>query len=457
LEHPLITRLKAFAVAQNLFHKNTLILIALSGGKDSVVLTHLLKALNQPMELMHCNFQLRGQESERDELFVKQWADELQVPLHNRRFDTNSYAEINRCSIQVAARELRYAFFEQVRQGVAQQGKMVRIATAHHAADNAETVLMHLFRGTGIEGLKGIPAHNGAIIRPLLWATPAEIESYATQNNLNWVEDSSNLKATYIRNFIRHKVMPLVEESFPQALSGINATAKKATEAAMLYREMVEIKLKKGVKVDRGIDKIAIAQWQKMEPRQTLIWEWIKKFGFTEGQTGEVEKLMVAQNGKSIHSASHRLLNNRGWLLMIPNTTSEATLQYTESLPADFVLTEARNLTISKELAFTAELMLVKSCPQEALVDAALLHFPLILRPTKPGDYFYPLGMQKKKKVARLLIDLKLSMAEKEQVYVLESDHRILWVAGYRLDDRFKITDNTKNIVKLWLQLPGDK
>ena len=454
MEHPLITRLKVFAAAQNLFDKNTLVLVALSGGKDSVVLTHLLKTFAQPMELMHCNFQLRGQESERDELFVKQWAEELQLPLHHRRFDTDRYAEINRCSIQVAARELRYVFFEQIRKGLAQQGKRIRIATAHHADDSAETVLMHLFRGTGIEGLKGIPAYNGAIIRPLIWATSSEIENYATQNSLKWVEDSSNPQSTYTRNFIRNKVIPLVEESFPQALAGITATAKKAAEAALLYREMVEIKLKKAIKSDRGIEKIAVAQWQKIAPRTTLIWEWIKKFGFTEGQTGEVEKLLVAQNGKSIHSASHRLLNNRGWLLMVPNTISEATLQYTEWLPADFVMPEGKSLTISKEMAFTLEQMPAKSSLQEALVDAALLRFPLILRPAKPGDYFYPLGMQKKKKLARLLIDLKLSMAEKEQVYVLVSNQRIVWVVGYRLDDRFKITDKTRNIVKIRMELP---
>lgn len=441
----------------HLFDKNTLILIALSGGKDSVVLTHLLLQLEQPVALMHCNFQLRGLESERDESFVRQWAAALKLPLHTRRFDTNSYADIHRCSIQVAARELRYAYFEEIRQSLTGPGKTVRIATAHHAGDSAETLLMHLFRGTGIEGLRGIPAINGSIIRPLLWAAPREIEEYALENQLDWVEDSSNLKTHYTRNFIRHKVLPLIEEQFPQALTGINATAHKTAEATLLYQEMVTLRLKKGVKIEKGIEKIAIAQWKKMIPLRTLLWEWVKKFGFTEGQVGEVEKLFDAANGSYIASQTHRLLHNRGWLLMLPVQSTDHPVQMIASLPAECKLPNKGMLKISAGEPLAENIIPSALTPQDAWLDAGRLRLPLLLRPAKPGDYFYPLGMQKKKKVARLLIDLKLSMEEKEQVWVLESDQRIVWVVGYRMDDRFKITAGTQQVVKCGLRFTKAK
>lgn len=448
----LIEKFELENISHTLFHKQYLIIIAISGGLDSVVLTHLLKSIGQPMMLAHCNFQLRGAESDRDEAFVRNLASEWKIPLHVRHFNTKTYAQEQKLGIQVAARQLRYDFFEALRQQFADQGRQVLIATAHHANDNVETVMMNLFRGTGIDGLKGIPVRNGYIIRPLLFATRKQLEGYAQDNQLSWVEDSSNAKVDYTRNYIRKTIIPAVEKQYPSVVESLHDATKVFKDVAALYHEAVVRRLKRIVAKEKELEKIPVRKLVKMEQASTILFEWMKDFGFTQGQVGEVMKLTEATNGSYVSSATHRVIRNRAWLIMAPSVGEAAQLFVVNALPFTALLSDGRQLTLQKPQPYDTTMGIPKLPGHEVFLDADLVKFPLIVRPWKQGDYFYPLGMRKKKKVARFLIDSKVSPLEKEHVYVIESHGRIIWVVGYRVDDRCKIAASTRNIIKMHMK-----
>lgn len=445
-----------FAGKQRLFEPGDTVIVAISGGVDSVVLAHLLYSLNQPMVLAHCNFQLRGEESNRDEQFVRGLAAKWGIPLFVETFDTKAYAKENKLSTQVAARQLRYCFFEQLRNQVIQGRGKTWIATAHHANDAAETMLMNLFRGTGIDGLKGIPVKNGFIIRPLLFAFREQIETYAAQAGLEWVEDSSNEKQDYARNLVRHSVIPAVQQKYPLVVQNLVASMERLKEAAALYHQMVSRLLKRMIVHEAGMQKIPVLRLSKAAEQKSITWEWIKDYGFTEGQAGEVVKLLDATNGSYISSESHRLLKNRGWLILTELNGLVHSPRVIEQLPAEIQFEEGRRIVLEAISGYDPHAALPSSGPHEAWLDAAQLPLPLVLRLWKPGDYFYPLGMAKKKKIARFLIDHKVSPIEKEKVWVLESMGRIVWVVGYRIDDRYKITAKTRLVVKMKV-LPGNE
>jgi tRNA(Ile)-lysidine synthase len=439
-------------ISYTLFHKQHLIIIAISGGLDSVVLTHLLKSIGQPIMLAHCNFQLRGAESERDEAYVRTLASEWKIPLHIRRFDTKAYAHEQKVGIQVAARQLRYDFFEALRQQFADQGRQVLIATAHHANDHVETVLMHLFRGTGIDGLRGIPKQNGYIIRPLLFAKRQALEDYAMENQLSWVEDSSNEKEDYTRNYIRHTVIPAVEKQFPALVENIQASSLIFRDVSALYHEAVANRLKKLVTKENGLEKVPVLKLIKMDQANTILFEWMKGYGFTQGQTGEVMKLTNAANGSYVASATHRIIRNRAWLIMAPLLETSTPLQIIEELSFTVSLANGHLLKIQQPQPYASAAGIPKLPVNEIWVDASKISLPLIIRSWKQGDYFYPLGMRKKKKIARFLIDSKVSPLEKEKIMVLESKGRIIWVMGHRMDDRFKILPVTKIFIRMSFQ-----
>jgi len=449
VDNSLFTKFKEFSKKQKLFEPTDTIIVAISGGMDSVVLAHLLISINQPVVLAHCNFQLRGNESLRDEQFVRDFAGKWHLPLFTETFDTEAYAQEHKLSIQVAARQLRYDFFERLKKQLAGQGKKVWIATAHHANDAAETLLMNIFRGTGIDGLRGIPVKNGSIIRPLLFAYRDEVEAYANASGLTWVEDSSNAKEDYARNLVRHSVLPVVEKKYPQVIQNLAGTIEKMREAAAIYHQMVDHRLKKMIVAEGNLQKVPVLKMSKATERNTLIWEWIKNFGFSEGQVGEVVKLFDAANGSYLLSGSHRLLRNRAWLILSPLREINRAPVIVEFLPADEIFAETKRLRMGDREVAVKETAIPALPETEALFDAGKLVFPLMIRPWKAGDYFYPLGMAKKKKVARFLIDKKLSPDEKENTWVLESDKRIVWIIGLRIDDRFKITSNTREVVKM--------
>ena len=440
-------KFKLYIHQQNLFHPKDRLLIAVSGGIDSVVLCALCKAAGYSFEIAHCNFQLRGTDSQRDEAFVKALAKKYAVPFHLKLFDTNDYAKATKKSIETAARDLRYEWFTDLLTSSQQNEstKLDFLLTGHHADDNMETVVMNFFRGTGIHGLKGILSSNGKIIRPLLFARRSELESYATEHGLEFVTDHTNFENDYTRNYFRNKILPLVSETYPEAANNVLKNIQRFRETEILFQQAVE-KHKKNLLAYRGNEvHIPVLKLLKTIPLVTVFHEIIKEFGFTAHQTEEAIALLQSETGKYIQSATHRIIKNKSWLIISPN----------QSLAAQHILIEENDiqidyfkglLSIEKKDMETFKLL---DNPMIAQLDLAKITFPLLLRRWKTGDYFYPLGMQKKKKLGRFLSDQKLSITEKENVWVLVMDQKIIWVVGLRIDNRFKVSDTTQKIY--WL------
>ncbi|MBN9297190.1 MAG: tRNA lysidine(34) synthetase TilS [Filimonas sp.] len=419
------------------------LLLAVSGGIDSVAMVDLFAKAGYRFVIAHCNFQLRGAESERDEAFVRSLGDKYGCEVLVQKFDTADYATANKLSIQEAARTLRYNWFKEVLTAQLPNGL---IATAHHGDDNIETLLMHFFRGTGIQGLTAIPAYNkdAKVIRPLLFAFREEIQAYVNNNSLQWVEDSSNASDKYARNFFRNKLIPAITEIYPQAKDNLLQNIERYKEVATLYVQSIALHKKKLI-VNKGQEvHVPVLKLKKAVPLHTIAWEIIKPYNFSAAQTEELVKLLDAANGSYITSATHRIILNRNWLIITPLQHEEATNVLIETAQRtsfakgriDFELIAADKFHLSKDAAI-------------ASFDAAKIKFPLLLRKWKQGDYFYPLGMQKKKKLSKFFIDQKLSVIDKENVWVLEMDKKIIWVVGHRIDDRFKVGEDTKEVLNL--------
>ena len=429
--------------SRHLFIKKDQLLLAVSGGVDSVVLCELCSQAGYSFSMAHCNFQLRGSESDGDELFVQQLAEKYKVPLFVKRFDTASYAHNNKVSIQVAARELRYEWFNEL---ISQPANGLRyILTAQHADDNIETIAMNFFKGSGINGLKGIVPKKDRLLRPLLFARKEEIISYATANKLAYREDSSNRADKYTRNYFRNQLLPAIEKVYPQVKENLLHNAERFSEINTIYEAAIQkIREKLVIKKDNEYH-IPVLKLKGTIAMQTVLYEVVKDFGFTSSQVPEIYRLLESESGKYIDSRSHRILKNRNWLLVAPLKSEGNT----------FHLVEKNNSRIE----FGRHSMTIETGPKKAIskeanevqLDLKHISFPLIIRKWKTGDYFYPLGMKKKKKLSRFLIDLKLSMHQKQDVWVLESDKRILWVIGLRIDDRFKITDSSTESLSLRL------
>jgi tRNA(Ile)-lysidine synthase len=446
-----------FIKQQNLFQPKDKLLLAVSGGVDSVVLCELCKQAGYDFTIAHCNFQLRAEESERDENFVRELGKKYDVEVLVKRFDTQKFAEENKLSIQVAARELRYKWFDELltkmKSDLSLEGSKAPLRgvggllTAHHANDNIETLLMNFFKGTGINGLHGILPKQGNIIRPLLFAKKEELTEFAVTNNLSFVEDSSNASDKYTRNYFRNQLIPDLQKVFPQAEDNLLNNIDRFREIEMLYQQSVNLHTKKLLEQKGKEIHIPVLKLLKTIPLHTIIYEVIKDYGFTAHQTGEVVALLKSETGKYVQSASHRILKNRNWLIIAPN----------ENVEAETILIE-ENI---KEVEFQQGRIAIEVCtttnhkPQTtnliAQLNASEIKFPLLLRKWKTGDYFYPLGMTKKKKLSRFFIDQKLSLTQKEKTWVIEMDKKIIWVVGLRIDDRFKITDSTKNILQITL------
>jgi tRNA(Ile)-lysidine synthase len=419
------------------------LLLAVSGGLDSVVLCELCKQAGYEFIMAHCNFQLRGNESERDENFVKSLGKKYKVEVQVKKFDTKKYAQDNKLSIQEAARKLRYDWFNELLYSPDLQ--LTKVLTAHHADDNAETLVMNFFRGTGIKGLRGIEPRQERIIRPLLFARRKELENFAVQNKLEFVTDSSNLSDEYSRNYFRLKVIPMLEKIFPDVTGNLLNNIERFREAEVLYNQAIDLHKKKLLEKKGKEVHIPVLKLKKSIPLRTIVYEIIKEFGFHSLQVKEVIALLDSDTGKYICSATHRLLKNRKWLIISPLDFLQS-----ENIPVeegiDTLRFEAGSLRFENVSALNHKL---QKSDNTASFDAGKIHFPLLLRKWKQGDYFYPLGMKKKKKLARFFIDQKLSRSEKEKTWVLEMDKKIIWVIGYRIDDRFKIDGSTKNILTI--------
>lgn len=417
-------------------------LLAVSGGVDSVVLCELCKQAGLKFSIAHCNFGLRGEESERDEKFVRSLSKKYGVEVFVKKFDTQNYAEEKKLSIQEAARELRYDWFVQLKK---EKGFSFTLL-AHHAEDNIETLLMNFFRGTGLQGLTGMPEENRDekfFLRPLLNVRRTAIVEFANQNKLQWVEDSSNASSKYTRNFFRNELLPQIRKVYPQVEENLLNTIDRFKKIHALYQTSVEELKKKVCEVNGSEVRIPVLKLMKYR-HTSLIYEIIKDFGFSEKQVEEIIKLSEADSGRFMENENFQIIKHRNWFIIAPKSNTVDTIVIEEGMD---------------KLSFSGGRLEVKQIAKEkfslqkkdniAQLDAKSIEFPLLLRKWKRGDYFYPLGMRKKKKLARFFIDQKLAKNQKENVWVLESNKKIIWIAGMRIDDRFKITDSTKEILQI--------
>jgi len=442
---------------QNLFQKNDYLLLAVSGGADSVALCELCYQAGFLFEIAHCNFQLRGAESERDEQFVIELAKKYGAKLFVEKFETIKYAEQNKVSIEVAARELRYQWFDELlkaddgRPTTGDQHSTFNIQhstyllTAHHANDNVETLLMNFFKGTGIKGLRGMLPRQGKIIRPLLFAKREEIISFINENNLAFVEDSSNSSDKYTRNYFRNQLIPSIQKVFPQVEENLINNIERFKEIEILYRQSIDLHKKKLLEQKGNEIHIPVLKLLKSKPLKTIAYEIIKNYGFTSHQTDEAIALLYAESGKYISSASHKIIRNRNWLIIAPINTLEANhiLINDADVEIDF---ELGKLKLKKHPNSNEK---PSASKEIATLDLKNIAFPLLLRKWKQGDYFYPLGMKGKKKLSKFFIDQKMSLTDKERIWVIESNKKIIWIVGQRIDDRFKITDKTKDVLSI--------
>lgn len=430
------------------------LLLAVSGGMDSVVMTDLFHNTGFDFVIAHCNFQLRGEESERDETFVKSLSKKYNKEVLIKSFDTEKYTAEKSLSVQEAARKLRYDWFMEIRNSKFEFRNF--LATAHNADDNVETALMFFLRGSGIHGLTGIPVFDKErkIIRPLLFASGNEIEGYAKENNLSWVEDSSNATEKYTRNFLRNNIIPSLQQYFPRLKENLNNNIKRLKEVEELYNQSIQQHKKNLLEFKANEVHIPVLKLQKTKPLDAIIWEIVKEYDFHPHQIDEIKKLFTSDNSSYIKSSTHRVIKNRNWLIIAPNKSEEASHILIEEDNAEIKF-ERGSLLIEQLQTANHKLQTANNIAQ---LDAKHIQFPLLLRKWKAGDYFYPLGMknlpagrQGKKKLSRFFIDQKLSATEKENIWLLESNKKIIWVIGYRIDERFKLTATTKQILKLLL------
>ncbi|MFT3981439.1 MAG: tRNA lysidine(34) synthetase TilS [Ferruginibacter sp.] len=435
------TAFKNYIRANDLFHAKDHLLIAVSGGVDSVVLCELCSRAGYNFSVAHCNFQLRGQESEEDAAFVRSVAARYNVPFFIQQFNTTEYAEQHKLSVQVAARELRYNWFRQLLANP--EHGLTHLLTAHHADDNMETIAMNFFKGSGINGLKGILPKQQNIIRPLLFAEKESVLAFADENNLSYREDSSNSSDKYTRNYFRNQLLPAVEKVFPAVKENLLNNAARFKEINAIYQSAVEkIVQKLAVKKENEIH-LPVLKLQKTTGVSAVLYEIIKAYGFTAHQVNDVMQLLNAETGRYVSSATHRIFRNRNWLILHPLNEGQAAHYIVEATD------EQVNFPLGIIKISKGNEQNISADASVALLDAKNIRFPLILRKWKTGDYFYPLGMAKKKKISRFLIDQKIPLHHKENTWVLESDKRIVWIVGLRMDDRFKITPQTSETVSL--------
>ncbi|MEY2703867.1 MAG: tRNA(Ile)-lysidine synthase [Bacteroidota bacterium] len=411
------------------------LLLAVSGGLDSMVLLAIMQQLKLNIGVAHCNFSLRGEESDADEEFVKHQANSLKITCFSKRFDTEKYANTTKKSIQVAARELRYQWFQEL----ALQHEYDFVLTAHHLDDQVETFLINFTRGTGLEGLTGINEVNGIVVRPLLPYSREELTAYAIHNAISWREDSSNSSDKYVRNRVRHQVIPILKELNPSFLNAFKQTISHLREAENVIDNTSSFYFDKIIKNIENQLIINILELKKTPNYSFYLYQWLKKYGFKAWD--DIAELVEAQSGKQIFSPTHVLLKNRTELIVarIEPSNSQTyainTIESSVNFPLKLVLCNQSNLhTSDKNTIF---------------VDADVLQFPLTIRKWEEGDYFYPSGMQGKKKVSKYFKDEKLSLFEKQSIWILESNSQIVWIIGHRADARFMSKNETINTIKI--------
>ncbi len=415
-------------------------LLAVSGGKDSVLMCQLFKLAGYQFSIAHCNFNLRGDEAKRDESFVKQLAADLAVPFYVNHFDTKAYANEQHISTQMAARELRYQWFEELRR----EKKYAVIAVAHHQNDSIETLLLNLTRGTGISGLHGILPKRDKIVRPLLFLSRMQIDEIVLENKMDYVEDSSNETNKYARNKIRLNVIPHLREINPnlEETFALNIARFAATEEVLM--QVVESLKKRIVSIENDLTCLSIAEIKQLKPQNLLLYELLKPYNFSNTVVKEIIESLSKQSGTSFYSSTHRATVNRAQLLITTVNKEASTEKHCLIHSIDhFSRIDGHKISIS-----FSNSPLIEANKNKAFVDFDQLIFPLVLRYKQNGDRFIPLGMGSYKKLSDYLIDSKVSLPEKENIPLLiNGNGEIIWVAGFRQDNRYKLTITTKKVV----------
>ncbi len=434
----MLTKFQNYIESNHLINKGDPILVALSGGVDSMVLAELLRRESYDIAFAHCNFHLRGKESDGDEHFVREYAERVGVKLFVRQFDTLDFVENNKVSVEMAARELRYAWFNDL---INANGYL--LALAHHADDQIETFFINLLRGSGIKGLKAMQPRNGMYIRPLLWASREEIKSFAIENGIQWREDSTNNDTVYLRNKIRHELMPVFDSIKPEAREKILESVNHLASENQLYRELLKEKISQIETVDGVLHSIPKRHFERSESESRnplglqLLFEWIRNYDFSYSQCESIFAALDGESGKEFYSDEYQLVIEKNSIDIFPvhlNSTRHAlslreTKQPVRTMPA---------------------LSLITDNPNIAQLDYDKLKLPLQTRSWQQGDRFHPLGMRGTKLVSDFFNDNDFTTFQKKNTLILtDNEGEIVWIVGYRIDDRFKITEKTKNIYQI--------
>ena len=415
------------------------LLLATSGGIDSMVMLSLFQQLDYKIAIAHCNFQLRGVDSFSDQNFVKDYATENEIPVFITQFDTTAFAEDYKVSTQVAARELRYNWFYEL----AETEDYDYILTAHHADDNLETFLINLSRGTGLDGLTGIPEQNEKVVRPLLAFSQKELADYAELHNVQWREDSSNASDKYLRNKIRHHLVPMLKELNPNFLSSFTTTQSYLQDAKDMVEDATIMVYQQVASQEEDKITFDLKKLLKLPNYKSYLYQWLNEFGFSAWE--DIYDLVNSQSGKFVYAPEYRLLKDRETLILSP-------FDYVNEKEEFLITADQKVVNVPLNMTFSsaAEMTIVSN--KTIFVDSDKLDYPLVLRRWNKGDQFQPFGMDgKSKKLSKFFKDEKLSLLEKEKIWLLCSNDNIVWVIGLRQDERFKIKNTTKNIIKIEL------
>lgn len=438
----MLQRFLEFSKKERLFSANSRLLLAVSGGVDSMVMARLFREAAIDHAIAHCNFSLRGEESDGDEKFVSAYAREHDIPFFAERFNTLGHAAAKKISVQMAARELRYEWFGTL---VTREG-LDAVAVAHNLNDNAETFLINLIRGTGLSGLTGMSPSHDRIIRPLLFASREEIAAFASEKKISFREDSSNSQVKYTRNRIRHNVIPEMEKVNPGVLTAITDTMSHLTSTSGIMAAYIEGLSEAIFRPDGNSFTADTKALSDLKPLAPHIYELFRKFGISPKQTGEVISLLGSQTGRYVLTTTHRLLCDRGRIIITERGESET---------SDYIFSSIDDMRLS---GLFSDVRIADSdgeplpvSPLTASLDLNRITFPLKVRNWDNGDRFMPLGMKHMKKVSDFLIDLKVPVSIKEKVLLLLSGDEIMWVMGYRIDERFRVTGQSGRILVLTL------
>ena len=440
----MLNKFSSFISKNQLFEKQSRILLAVSGGIDSVVMAELFHQAQFSFGIAHCNFGLRGNESDNEEQFVRMLAEKYKVPCYCQAFPTIKHARSNGISVQMAARELRYHWFETIRE----QKNFDLIATAHHLDDQVETFFINLIRGTGIAGLHGIPIRHGNVIRPLLFANRKEIHEFTLENNLEYRTDSSNASTKYLRNKIRHELIPLISEMNPEFTTQLTSTISRISDIEQIADQAISVWRENVMKKTGHNYLVDIPSLRNVIPLETLAWELLAPFGFNQTQVGNIIQCLDGENSRTFISSTFRLVRNRHQLILQPLVEKQVQKECTIS---DFARQKSLKHPIPLVFRKINDLSQyeIPTSETQASIDCDKITFPLILRKWMPGDAFYPFGMNRKKKLSDFFIDQKFSLNDKENCWLLCSGKKIIWVVGHRIDHRFRITPTTRKVLAI--------